>query len=122
VRPALIFLGFLAVAVPGCGASEAVSSCPPTFDSAAWKRVSNLDSDGEPVRRRLASQLERCGFLKSASKQRVRQLLGTPSPEIERGRSWHYYVGESGWGIDSDLLFIEFSRRNRVESVEVSQG
>lgn len=111
----------IALALLGCSGDTA-SACPPKFDSAAWKQASRLEDEGEPVRRELAGQLERCDFIDKASKGRVGRLLGSPIPEIERTRSWMYYLGEPAWGIDSDWLYIEFSRRNRVEAVEINQG
>lgn len=122
MRSTLFLFGFLVLTVSGCGMSEAVSPCPAKFDSVAWKRVSTLDTDGESERRRLAGELQRCRFLQGASKGRVRRLLGPRSKEVEETRSWEYYVGETDWGIDSDWLFIEFSRKDRVKFVEVGQG
>ncbi len=117
----LVIAALIAFAVVGC-ANDTAPACPPRFDAPAWKRASGLAADQELVRRELAGQLERCGFIDGASKERVRRLLGAPIPEIERTRSWDYYIGEPAWGIDSDVLFIEFSGKNRVDAVEVGQS
>jgi len=115
----LLIAALVAFALLSCSENPR-SSCPPQFDSAAWKHAGDLDAEQESVRRELAGQLDRCGFIDGASKERVRRLLGEPSPEDER--SWMYYVGETAWGIDSDWLFVEFSRKSRVEGVGVAQG
>ena len=118
---ALLTAALIGLAVLGYGAYDAVV-CPSRFDSAAWKRAQDTHADQpERVRRHLASQLRRCGFVDGASEERVREVVGAPIPDNEQSRSWFYYLGDAGWGVDSDWLVFEFSRGNRVETVAVRE-
>jgi len=119
---ALLTAAVVGLAVLGYS-GYAMFACPPQFDSAAWERAQGIDAEQEPVRRQLASQLGRCGFIDGASEERVREVVGAPIPENEdtETRSWSYYLGDASWGVDSDWLVIEFSRRNRVETVDVRE-
>jgi hypothetical protein len=100
-----------------CGGSDK-AACPERFDTQAWERA----SVGSDQRRKLALQVERCGFADDSSKPRVRELLGSAERlegqyPVEFKREWYYYVGETNGSMgpaDSQYLVITFDKSGRV--------
>ena len=121
LRTAALVLAALTLAA--CSGSR-VGACPERFDSQAWRGAA-FDSE---QRRRLALQVERCGYVRRASKPRVRELLGQPErpePEYrsEFKREWYYPVGETNgeYGpADQQDLRVAFDKRGRVRRAELS--
>lgn len=100
---------------PACARSEVTA--------ADWKRATAQRDDQFPTERQLlADDLIRCKQLRGKTRASVLKLLGRQ--DEGSGRSLHWSLGpeRSIMQVDSELLGVEFDRKNRVRSLEIWQG
>jgi hypothetical protein len=90
------------------------------FESEKWK-YSNLNSEENwNLRWSMMNSLRNNYELKGKTKSEIIGLLGKPDSKIKNEMS--YYLGYTGFGINTGTLVIRLNERGIVENLHVSQG
>lgn len=89
------------------------------FNSEKWK--SWTESEAElSTRWNMISSLQEKHELKGKTKTEIIILLG--EPQIETNNEFYYYLGMSGFGINTGTLYLEFNKQNEVIKMDVWDG
>jgi hypothetical protein len=90
------------------------------FDSEKWK-YSNLNSEENwNLRWSMMNSLRNNYELKGKTKSEIIGLLGEPDAEVRNEMS--YYLGYTGFGINTGTLIIQLDEKGVVENLNVHQG
>lgn len=106
-----LFLVLAASTVIGCAEHR-------KFDSEQWKNWTESETSPS-LRWEMHESLLEDYDLKSYSKKKIIDLLGSPNKEI--GNEYYYLLGSAGSGIDTGTLIIKF-KDDKAINIEILRG
>ncbi|TYB69497.1 hypothetical protein ES677_13600 [Bizionia gelidisalsuginis] len=119
MRNKLILRFVIVLAIIAVGVLATNNSDNTPFNSEQWKNCTESESDLSLRWNRIQSLKEK-HELKGKTKEGVFKLLGEPLHQINN--KFYYYLGMSGFGINTGTLFIEFDEDYTVKDFKVWDG
>jgi hypothetical protein len=102
--------------------SIGLSSCGGTnmaFDKAKWAAEKGNYS-GDNARSGMITSLDKAGIVKGTSRDKIREILGTP--DGFEGNQDNWYIGRSPAGPSFEIFTIVYSSNNVMMSGEISRN